>query len=106
MVAHPWFLLRVVLHRAGGIEITFREEEEPILLWWGYADKVHVRALDGSGEFTLLTHPSALQSGPLPPGRYEITVDPIEGYAPVVPARVEVASGEWVEHVIALRRTR
>lgn len=37
------------------------------------------------------------------PGLYEIRIDPVEGYLPVEPVRVEVPAGEFVEHVVVLK---
>ena len=38
------------------------------------------------------------------PGRYEVRLDPIAGYAPVAPQWVEVPPGGFVEHIVGLKK--
>ena len=38
------------------------------------------------------------------PGTYDITLDKLEGYAPVEPMRIEIHPGQYAEHVVRLQR--
>ncbi|MEW6742711.1 MAG: hypothetical protein AB1486_08120 [Planctomycetota bacterium] len=95
--------ITVTLRKACGVVIRAREGERPIPMdVIGYPE---VSEIDGRGGWTGGTSGDReVRMRVSNPGLYEIRVQPIEGYEPVPPAQIRIPPGEFVEHVVVLKR--
>ena len=93
--------ITVYLEKACGLILRVREGGERVSF---EVIRNHFHLEGSDGELAVLDSGDRID---LPePGSYRIRIDPIEGYEPVEPVTVEVPPGEFVRHVVELKKAR
>lgn len=95
----------ITTHALPVLWLQLRDNEVAVPFFWGL--DVEVRALDGEGSGRM----RAIENGRARvvlthPGRYEIQIATLDGYAPIPPQTVDVQAGTDQEHTVTLQRAR
>jgi hypothetical protein len=96
--------LTLKLEKGCGFIVSVEEGEKR--LPYDLVDKkLHISEVEGSGTVTGWSGAGEKKRLTLSnPGTYEVTLDKLDGYAPVEPLRIEIRPGQYAEHVVRLRR--
>lgn len=96
----------VGLIKSCGLVVSVQEGDQPVPYDLIEA-QIHIEEFDGTGHARSWSpRHRTTRIGVSNPGLYEIRVDDIDGYLPNEPVLVQVPPGEWIEHVVILRRVK
>ncbi len=96
--------ITIPLEKLCGIVLSFRNCDQPLPFQFIQED-VEIVRVDGSGRVRSMSGGGRqFRVNTSNPGLYEIRIGPIDGYQLVPTERVQVPPGEFVDHVVALKR--
>jgi VCBS repeat protein len=98
-------LLTLRLNRSCGVRVAVKDGEETLNVDI-FETKIALKPLDGPGEVTSWGADVSYRMTVSRPGRYLLTLPPLEGYEPLPPQEVVVEPGKFTDVTLKLTRSK